>query len=77
VLGAGFSRSISAGMPLVDELGNDAARLMGIGPAQGVPTPFMGGDFEVWLSRQSQPQPYRSAAEDADAQARFLRQPDR
>jgi len=73
VIGAGFSRSISGGMPLVDEMGNEAASIMGLGPTEGVPLPFTHGDFEVWLSRQSQPQPYRSAAEDADAHARFLR----
>lgn len=54
-------------------MGNEAASIIGVGPAEGVPTPFTRGDFEVWLSRQSQPQPYRSAAEDADAHARFLR----
>jgi len=73
ILGAGFSRSVSDHLPLVDELGNEAAGVVGLGPADGVPTPFLGGEFEVWLSRQAQPQPYRSAAEDADAHARYLR----
>ncbi len=73
VLGAGFSRSISAGMPLIDEMGNEATSIVGVAPADGVTTPFERGDFEVSLSRQAQPQPYRSAAEDADAHARFLR----
>lgn len=74
VLGAGFSRAISEAMPLTDELGNLCLR---DGRLRSDPrTPeggFTGGRFETWLSQLADDQPYRSAEENLECQALFLR----
>ena len=52
ILGAGFSRAVSAGMPLTDELGNAALEL--VQPEGSRPKGLRFGSqltFESWLSR--------------------------
>lgn len=72
ILGAGFSKAISTQMPITDELGADcvARDPEVLGKAVGP-----GGDarpnFEVWLSRRAEDQPYRSSAENLSARAIF------
>lgn len=73
VLGAGFSRAISDHMPLTDDLGDHAMRLLA---AKGVPSgsrPYGGSGFEAWLSRLAEPQPDLTAAENLENRALFLR----
>lgn len=57
LLGAGFSKAVSQGMPLTDDLGRmvvDDLRAEGL---TGPPGGFSGGYFEAWLSRLAEPQP--------------------
>lgn len=64
VLGAGFSKAISAEMPLTDELGR---RLAAEDPAT---FGSLGSrSFEAWLSQRAEPQPYLDAAENLQRQA--------
>ena len=75
ILGAGFSRAISEAMPATDALGDQALERSGLAGQPGVPASFghVQGSFEAWLSRQAAQLPYRSAADDADAHARYIR----
>lgn len=73
VLGAGFSRAISDSMPVTDELGNavlerDAELRKEVGSAG-----FSGGDFETWLSRKAEDQPYLSSSENLRSRALYSR----
>lgn len=70
VLGAGFSRAISERMPLTDELGNLAQKRGAFESRMGA---FRGGQFEAWLSRRAEPQPYLGAADTLANQALFAR----
>lgn len=72
ILGAGFSKAVSALMPLTDELGADCiARDPDVlGTAVG-PGNEARPNFEVWLSRRAEDQPYRTAAENLHARAIF------
>ncbi len=73
VLGAGFSRALSEDMPLTDRLGDlivEELQYEGLIPdelvPQGLPEPsptwatarFASGQFETWLSRMAEDQPY-------------------
>jgi hypothetical protein len=73
-LGAGFSRAVSDQFPLTDELGELAvarAETDGHGP---IPHPvFRDGNFEMWLSRLVEEQPYLDAASNLENQSRFRR----
>lgn len=74
ILGAGFSRALSNLMPLTDELGNlclEDGRLRS--DPKIPPEGFTGGNFETWLSRLADEQPYLSAEENLENQALFLR----
>lgn len=75
ILGAGFSRAISRAMPVTDELGDQALERSGLAGQAGVPESFgqVPGSFEAWLSRQAGQLPYRSAGDDADARARYVK----
>jgi hypothetical protein len=67
IFGAGFSRALSAEMPLTDELGSQvAARL-------GLDLRFEGGHFEVWLSRRAEAQPDLTHAENLANRAQFAK----
>lgn len=74
LLGAGFSRAVSDQFPLTDELGELAvarAEADGHGP---IPHPvFRGGNFETWLSRLVEEQPYLDTASNLENQSRFRR----
>lgn len=74
VLGAGFSRAVSEGIPLVDELGNLCLDTGDLGKDPRVPEDgFRGGSFETWLSRLADDQPYLSTQENLEGRALFLR----
>lgn len=74
ILGAGFSRAVSDGMPLVDELGNMCLAAGGFRGDPRVPAGgFSGGSFETWLSRLADEQPYLTAGENLENQALFER----
>lgn len=74
ILGAGFSRAVSAAFPLTDELGE-----LAVGQAQGdglgsVPHPkFQDGSFETWLSRLAEDQPHLNAEANMANRVVFLR----
>lgn len=74
VLGAGFSRAISDLMPLTDELGNEALKRdpKHLGRRRSK-LQFNGGQFEAWLSRRAEPQPYLDSVEAIENQAIFAR----
>jgi hypothetical protein len=74
VLGAGFSRALSAAMPLTDELGNLCLDGASLRSDPRVPDDgFTGGRFETWLSQLADDQPYLTAEENLENQALFLR----
>jgi hypothetical protein len=58
ILGAGFSRAVSEGLPLVDDLGNFCLAKVDLRDDPRVPIEFKGGSFETWLSRLADEQPY-------------------
>lgn len=72
ILGAGFSKAVSIHMPITDELGADCVSRDPevLGKAVG-PTGEARPNFEVWLSRRAEDQPYRSSAENLSARAIF------
>jgi hypothetical protein len=74
VLGAGFSRAIPDLMPLTDDLGNEAlkrdSKHLGRRDSK---LQFHGGQFEAWLSRRAEPQPYLNSASAIENQAIFAR----
>lgn len=73
VLGAGFSRALSQHMPLTDELGNESLTVAGLTGGSNVPREgFRGGNFETWLSRLADEQPYLDAQENLRNRADFL-----
>jgi hypothetical protein len=74
ILGAGFSKAISDAMPLTDDLGNEALQRdhERLGRSDRKLT-FAGGQFESWLSRRAEPQPYLSASADMQNRAIFAR----
>ena len=72
ILGAGFSRAVSTGMPLTDELGNAALEL--VQPEGSRPKGLRFGSqltFESWLSLLADDQPQLSEAENRDNAALF------
>jgi hypothetical protein len=72
IIGAGFSRALSASMPLTDELGNESVGAAGLGTGERVPIGgFTGGRFEEWLSRLAENQPDLSDLENASNRALF------
>jgi len=74
VLGAGFSRALSAAMPLTDELGNLCLEEPRLRSDSRVPRGgFTGGRFETWLSQIADDQPYLTNEENLENQALFLR----
>jgi hypothetical protein len=74
ILGAGFSKAVSSCMPLTDDLGNQAHQrgAFQLTPSRRSPA-FRGGQFEAWLSRRAEPQPYLGAADTLAYQAVFAR----
>ena len=61
LLGAGFSRALSAHMPLTDELGEAVVRRLHLSSdARLPPDGFRGGVFETWLSHLADEQPFLS-----------------
>lgn len=73
ILGAGFSRALSADMPLTDELGMLVLDRIGVDAKRLPARPFHDGDFEVWLSRLADDQPHLSHAENLENHALFAR----
>lgn len=75
VLGAGFSKAMHDGMPLLDELGDDCGReVRGDQLANRLmPERFSGGRFETWLSRLAEDQPDLNDIRNAENRAVFLR----
>jgi SIR2-like domain len=74
ILGAGFSRAVSAAFPLTDELGALAVEHAQRGEQPPVPHPhFRDGSFETWLSRLADDQPHLSAEANLQNRALFLR----
>jgi hypothetical protein len=74
VLGAGFSRAISASLPLTDELGQLAVEEAEARAQKPIPHPvFQDGNFEAWLSGLAEDQPYLSTAANLENRALFLR----
>lgn len=71
ILGAGFSKAISASMPLTDALGD--ATLDRLGEHSPNHSPFTGGYFEAWLSRIGEDQPDLSVADNLANRALFQR----
>ena len=77
ILGAGFSRAISAAMPTLNDLSN-------LNPEwrskptfeKSEPLYRMGNDYEAWLSRLAVSQPHRSASENLRARQLYLEQVD-
>ena len=61
-------------MPLTDELGNEALARdpQRLGRSNNKDT-FRGGQFESWLSRRAEPQPYLSSSDDMQNRAIFTR----
>ncbi len=74
VLGAGFSRAVSGCMPLTDELGNEALlrdrENLGRPDSKSI---FRDGQFEAWLSRRAEAQPYLASSAAIANQAVFAR----
>ena len=73
ILGAGFSRAVSAHMPLTDELGNAC---IAAEPALASEVPggrFIGGNFEAWLSERAEDQPYFSPAQNSASRSTYFR----
>ena len=59
LLGAGFSKAISADMPLLSDLSTQIKeRLKGRGICLPSPLPIFGNNLELWLSYLSQPHPW-------------------
>lgn len=73
VLGAGFSRAVSDGMPLTDDLGRQVLRDLQAEGLSGPAGGFTGGYFEAWLSRLAEPQPDLREWENLANQAWFSR----
>lgn len=73
ILGAGFSRALSAQMPLTDELGTACLALNDLQGAHGVPAEFTGGRFETWLSSIAEPQPYLPEPSNLENQVLFVK----
>ena len=74
LLGAGFSRAVSDQFPLTDELGDLAVAIAEADGHGSIPHPvFRGGNFETWLSRLVEEQPYLDAASNLENQSRFRR----
>ena len=70
IIGAGFSRAVSRAFCLTNDLGKQAVGAARI-PARDQPPE--GTRFETWLSRLAEERPYRSAEENVQARALFLR----
>ncbi|WP_431072725.1 hypothetical protein [Microbacterium phyllosphaerae] len=72
ILGAGFSKAVSATMPITDELGRHA--ISSLSWADGGDIPAFSNEgitFESWLTWLSERQPYLSEAEHLRDRARF------
>jgi hypothetical protein len=67
ILGAGFSRAVSARSPLTDELGNLVLANLG----ERRRRPFGSGSFETWLSRLAVDQPDLTTAENQQNRALY------
>jgi hypothetical protein len=70
LLGAGFSHAVSGHFPLTRELGPLALGAAGVRDDQRPPE---GTNFEAWLSRIGEDQPYRSAEENLGARQLFAK----
>jgi hypothetical protein len=71
IFGAGFSHAVAPMMPLLDRLGSEIAKQLGlasvpIGPSNGL-------SFEEWLTLLSSDQPHLSSVENAENVALFER----
>lgn len=74
ILGAGFSRAISADFPLTDELGTLAVAHAEADGGGLIQHPgFRDGNFETWLSRLAEDQPYLGTAANLANRALFVR----
>ncbi len=74
LLGAGFSRAVSAHMPLTDELGEAVVERLSLHPDPRVPPGgFHDGAFETWLSHLATEQPFLTTQENLENQALFLK----
>jgi hypothetical protein len=71
LLGAGFSKALSAAMPLTDELGGEVVRLVQARSPLATDKQFSSGEFEAWLSRISEDQPDLTSAENLANRALF------
>lgn len=73
VLGAGFSRALSKHMPLTDLLGTRSLERAGLAHDPTAPSGgFSDGNFETWLSRLADEQPYLNAQDNLRNKASFL-----
>lgn len=73
ILGAGFSKAVHHGFPLLNELGEIAvSRLVSDGRLAAVPGDFDENfTFESWLASLAEPQPFLTESENADNFATF------
>jgi hypothetical protein len=72
VLGAGFSKALSSRMPTTDELGNlVTSHFLDEDPGVAASEDFTGGQFETWLARLAEDQPYLLPEENLRNRARF------
>lgn len=72
LLGAGFSRAVSAEMPMTDELGGAVAERLRRSGETRVPPRFEGGAFETWMSHLAEEQPFLTVPENLANRALFL-----
>ncbi len=71
LLGAGFSRAVSAGMPLTRELGERLRTAIPFPDEKQRATAFT-DDFEIWLTYLAQPHPWLTEADNLRNRAHFL-----
>ena len=70
ILGAGFSKAVANGMPLLEELSTDVQGRIGVLPP---PLSSLGNNIELWLSYLSQSQPWLKEQHNLENRALFLR----
>lgn len=73
VLGAGFSDAISSHMPTTDRLGELVLDRLKSPAGTVAPASFSGTQFEAWLSRFAEPQPYLDDEQNLASRSSFLR----
>src|SRR5699024_12869493 len=69
LLGAGFSKAIYSGMPLMDDLGRELVGALNLDRDTLVP---FGGNVETWLSYLAEDQPWLSDKENLKNTALFM-----